>query len=77
MKKVLQVNIYLVKNLFQYLEKEVTAKNGRFIEINGASGNNLKKVNLKIPVGTFTCVTGVSGSGKSTLILHTFIMLLI
>ena len=35
-------------------------------------GNNLKKVNLKIPVGTFTCVTGVSGSGKSTLILHTF-----
>ena len=31
----------------------------------------LKKVNLKIPVGTFTCVTGVSGSGKSTLILHT------
>ena len=42
-----------------------------FIEISGASGNNLKKVNLKIPVGTFTCVTGVSGSGKSTLILHT------
>ena len=35
------------------------------------TGNNLKKVNLKIPVGTFTCVTGVSGSGKSTLILHT------
>ena len=52
-------------------KKRRTAKNGRFIEINGASGNNLKKVNLKIPVGTFTCVTGVSGSGKSTLILHT------
>ena len=51
--------------------KRRTAKNGRFIEISGASGNNLKKVNLKIPVGTFTCVTGVSGSGKSTLILHT------
>ena len=47
------------------------AKNGRFVEINGASGNNLKNVNLKIPLGTFTCVTGVSGSGKSTLILHT------
>jgi excinuclease ABC subunit A len=51
--------------------KRRTAKNGRFIEISGATGNNLKKVNLKIPIGTFTCVTGVSGSGKSTLILHT------
>ena len=47
------------------------AKNGRFIEINGASGNNLNNVNLKIPIGSFTCVTGVSGSGKSTLILQT------
>ena len=47
------------------------AKNGRFVEINGASGNNLNSVNLKIPTGTFTCVTGVSGSGKSTLILQT------
>ena len=47
------------------------AKNGRFVEINGASGNNLNNVNLKIPTGTFTCVTGVSGSGKSTLILQT------
>jgi len=47
------------------------AKNGRFLEINGASGNNLKNVNLKIPLGSFTCVTGVSGSGKSTLILQT------
>ena len=51
--------------------KRRTAKNGRFIEISGATGNNLKNVNLKIPVGTFTCVTGVSGSGKSTLILQT------
>jgi len=47
------------------------AKNGRFIEISGATGNNLNNVNLKIPTGSFTCVTGVSGSGKSTLILQT------
>ncbi len=52
-------------------KKRRTAKNGRFLEIIGATGNNLKNINLKIPLGTFTCVTGVSGSGKSTLILHT------
>ena len=47
------------------------AKNGRFLEIGGATGNNLKNIDLKIPFGCFTCVTGVSGSGKSTLILQT------
>ena len=41
------------------------------MELLGASGHNLKNVNLKLPLGTFTCVTGVSGSGKSTLINHT------
>ncbi|MGL5487374.1 MAG: excinuclease ABC subunit UvrA, partial [Shewanella sp.] len=42
------------------------------IELYGARGNNLRNVDLTIPVGLFTCVTGVSGSGKSTLINDTF-----
>ncbi|MBC8494154.1 MAG: excinuclease ABC subunit UvrA [Candidatus Thioglobus sp.] len=43
----------------------------RWIEIKGAKGNNLNNVDLSIPVGVLTCVTGVSGSGKSTLINET------
>ena len=42
--------------------------NGAFLEVKGAAENNLKNVNVKIPLGTFTCVTGVSGSGKSSLV---------
>lgn len=45
--------------------------NGKFLELKGARVNNLKNVNLKVPLGTFTCVTGISGSGKSSLILET------
>ena len=42
--------------------------NKKYLEIKGAKENNLKNINVKIPLNTFTCVTGVSGSGKSTLI---------
>ena len=42
--------------------------NGKYLEIKGASENNLKNINVKFPLGTLTCVTGVSGSGKSSLI---------
>jgi len=56
-----------------HITEERVAYNGeKLIELFGASGNNLKDVDLAIPVGLFTCVTGVSGSGKSTLINDTF-----
>ncbi|MCX6232021.1 MAG: excinuclease ABC subunit UvrA [Bacteroidetes bacterium] len=45
--------------------------NGEFLVLKGATGNNLKNVNLKLPLGIFICVTGVSGSGKSSLINET------
>lgn len=45
--------------------------NGKFMELSGAEGNNLKKVKLKLPLGKLVCITGVSGSGKSTLINET------
>lgn len=62
---------YLNGNKKIEVPKKRRKGNGKFIELKGAKTNNLKNVNVKIPLGTFTCVTGVSGGGKSSLILET------
>ncbi len=51
--------------------KRVAPKRNKWVRIDGASSNNLKQIRLELPVGLFTCITGVSGSGKSTLINET------
>jgi excinuclease ABC subunit A len=48
-----------------------SARNNRFLKIKGARANNLHNLDVELPLGTFTCVTGVSGGGKSTLIIET------
>ena len=53
------------------IPKTLRQGNGKYIELKGASGHNLKNVSIKIPLGKLICVTGVSGSGKSTLINET------
>ncbi|HZX88483.1 MAG TPA: excinuclease ABC subunit UvrA [Reyranella sp.] len=53
------------------VRREPPAKGGRWLTVKGAKENNLQNVTASIPLGTFTCVTGVSGSGKSTLIIET------
>ena len=47
---------------------EVRRKPQGYLTVKGASENNLKNINVKFPIGVFTCVTGVSGSGKSSLV---------
>lgn len=59
------------------IPKERRKGNGKFLEVLGATGHNLQNVSLKIPLGTFTCVTGVSGSGKSSLINQTLYPILL
>ena len=51
--------------------KRLAANPEKILRIEGASGNNLKNVSVEVPIGLFTCITGVSGSGKSTLINDT------
>ena len=59
------------KELLEIPKERIAPTKGKWITLSGATGNNLKDVTFKIPVGTFTCITGVSGSGKSTLVNET------
>ena len=62
---------YLSNKISIAIPQKRRTGNGKWLCIKGASGNNLQNVQLDIPLGTFTCVSGVSGSGKSTLINET------
>ena len=62
---------YLIGSKKIEIPKNTRKGNGNFLKLVGASGNNLKNVSISIPLGTFTCITGVSGSGKSSLINNT------
>ncbi|MBF0577022.1 excinuclease ABC subunit UvrA [Dysgonomonas sp. GY617] len=67
---------YLNERKMIEVPKKRKKGNGHSIELKGATGNNLKSVDIKIPLGTLTCVTGVSGSGKSSLLNGTLLPIL-
>jgi excinuclease ABC subunit A len=75
------VDSLTTKYLMGELKIEIPEKrrkgNGKFLTLKGATGHNLKNVDLKIPLGTFCCITGVSGSGKSSLINQTLYPILL
>lgn len=66
-----QTAVYLKDKYSIKVPKNRRSEFDKFLTLKGASGNNLKAVNLEIPLGVFVCVSGVSGSGKSSLINHT------
>ena len=84
----MKMNLKEVKNLNSYtaeylrgiqkieIPKERRKGNGNFLELKGATGNNLKDIDVKIPLGCFVGICGVSGSGKSTLINETLMPIL-
>ena len=79
-KEVLKMDTTTSKYLNHTLQIEVPKERrkgiGKKLQLDGATGNNLKNVSVKLPLGTFICVSGVSGSGKSTLINETLYPLL-
>jgi excinuclease ABC subunit A len=68
---------YLSGKLEIPIPKERRKGNGKYLRLLGATGHNLKEVDLEIPLGTFCCITGVSGSGKSSLINQTLYPILL